>query len=217
MDVAAACSGFVYAFATAQAYIHERAREARPGDRRGAADPLPRLHGPQHVHPVRRRGGRGRAVGQSTSRAARLGIEMTTEPQGAYMIWLPAGGAKSPPSARDDRPRRALHPDGGQGDLPLRDEDDGDDRARVGPPVGPGARRHRPVHPAPGEHPDHRGRGEGPRPADGARCSSTSTSTATPRPRRCRSPSPRRSTRAGSRSATTSSSSPSGRASRAAR
>src|SRR3712207_2223597 len=27
-----------------------------------------------------------------------LGIEMTTEPQGAYMIWLPAGGAKAPPS-----------------------------------------------------------------------------------------------------------------------
>ncbi len=28
-----------------------------------------------------------------------LGIELTTEPQGAYMIWLPAGGAKAPPSA----------------------------------------------------------------------------------------------------------------------
>jgi 3-oxoacyl-[acyl-carrier-protein] synthase III len=28
-----------------------------------------------------------------------LGVEMTTDPQGAYMIWLPAGGAKSPPSA----------------------------------------------------------------------------------------------------------------------
>jgi 3-oxoacyl-[acyl-carrier-protein] synthase-3 len=28
-----------------------------------------------------------------------LGIQMTTEPQGAYMIWLPAGGAKAPPSA----------------------------------------------------------------------------------------------------------------------
>ena len=28
-----------------------------------------------------------------------LGIELTTEPQGAYMIWLPAGGSKSPPSA----------------------------------------------------------------------------------------------------------------------
>ena len=28
-----------------------------------------------------------------------LGIELTTEPSGAYMIWLPAGGAKAPPSA----------------------------------------------------------------------------------------------------------------------
>ena len=28
-----------------------------------------------------------------------LAFEMTTEPQGAYMIWLPAGGAKAPPSA----------------------------------------------------------------------------------------------------------------------
>ena len=26
------------------------------------------------------------------------GIELTTEPAGAYMIWLPAGGAKAPPS-----------------------------------------------------------------------------------------------------------------------
>ena len=59
-----------------------------------------------------------------------LGIELTTEPQGAYMIWLPAGGAKSPPSAETDRPRRALHPDGGQGDLPVRDPDAGDDGAR---------------------------------------------------------------------------------------
>ena len=31
--------------------------------------------------------------------ATPVGIEMTTEPQGAYMIWLPAGGSKSPPSA----------------------------------------------------------------------------------------------------------------------
>jgi 3-oxoacyl-[acyl-carrier-protein] synthase-3 len=28
-----------------------------------------------------------------------LAVELTTEPQGAYMIWLPAGGAKSPPSS----------------------------------------------------------------------------------------------------------------------
>jgi predicted naringenin-chalcone synthase len=26
-----------------------------------------------------------------------MGIELTTEPSGAYMIWLPAGGAKAPP------------------------------------------------------------------------------------------------------------------------
>ena len=31
----------------------------------------------------------------------------------------------------------------------------------------PRARRHRPVHPAPGQHPDHRGGRQGPRPADG--------------------------------------------------
>ncbi len=73
--------------------------EARAGHRRGAADPVPRLLGPGHLHPVRRRGrGRG-AVGLATSRGTPVGIELTTEPQGAYMIWLPAGGSKSPPSA----------------------------------------------------------------------------------------------------------------------
>ncbi len=52
-DVMAACSGFVYGFATAQAYITARAGEARPRHRRGAPDPLPRLHRPEHLHPVR--------------------------------------------------------------------------------------------------------------------------------------------------------------------
>jgi hypothetical protein len=28
-----------------------------------------------------------------------LGIQLTTDPPGAYMIWIPAGGAKAPPSA----------------------------------------------------------------------------------------------------------------------
>jgi hypothetical protein len=31
---------------------HERHRQARARDRRGAADAVPRLHGPQHLHPV---------------------------------------------------------------------------------------------------------------------------------------------------------------------
>ena len=34
---------------------HERHGPPRPGHRRRAADPLPRLHRPQHLHPVRRR------------------------------------------------------------------------------------------------------------------------------------------------------------------
>ena len=63
--------------------------------------------------------------------------------------------------------------------------------------AGIGAGRRRPVHPAPGEHPDHRGGGQGPRTCRWSGCSSTSTGTGTPRPRRCRSPSPRPSTRAG--------------------
>ena len=57
----------------------------------------------------------------SDERGGPVGIEMTTEPQGAYMIWLPAGGSKSPPSAETDRARRALDPHGGQGDLSVRD------------------------------------------------------------------------------------------------
>src|SRR4026208_391866 len=98
MDVAAACSGFVYGFATAQAWITsgiakhvlvigaelltrfldytDRSTCILFGDGAGAG-----------VLP---------AGGQP---GGALGIELTTAPEGAYMIWLPAGGAKSPPSA----------------------------------------------------------------------------------------------------------------------
>jgi 3-oxoacyl-[acyl-carrier-protein] synthase-3 len=34
----------------------------------------------------------------SDEATAPVGIELTTDPQGAYMIWLPAGGSKAPPS-----------------------------------------------------------------------------------------------------------------------
>jgi 3-oxoacyl-[acyl-carrier-protein] synthase-3 len=96
-DVMAACSGFVYGFATAQAYIGAglakhvlvigselltrfldyTARSACIlfGDGAGAV-----------------------VVSGSDEPGGALGIEMTTEPQGAYMIWLPAGGSKAPPS-----------------------------------------------------------------------------------------------------------------------
>ena len=97
-DVMAACSGFVYAFSTAQAYItgglakhvlvigaelltrfldySDRSTCILFGDGAGAV-----------------------VVSGSDEPGGALGIEMTTEPQGAYMIWLPAGGAKAPPSA----------------------------------------------------------------------------------------------------------------------
>ena len=97
MDVSAACSGFVYAFSTAQAYVTsglakhvlvigaelltrfldytDRSTCILFGDGAGAV-----------------------VVSASQEPGGSLGIELTTEPQGAYMIWLPAGGAKSPPS-----------------------------------------------------------------------------------------------------------------------
>jgi 3-oxoacyl-[acyl-carrier-protein] synthase-3 len=96
-DVMAACSGFVYGFATAQAYIQaglaqhvlvigselltrfldytDRSTCILFGDGAGAV-----------------------VVSGSDEPGGALGIEMTTEPQGAYMIWLPAGGSKAPPS-----------------------------------------------------------------------------------------------------------------------
>jgi len=97
-DVMAACSGFVYAFATAQAYIAsglskhalvigselltrfldytDRSTCILFGDGAGAV-----------------------ALSASDAPGGALGIEMTTEPQGAYMIWIPAGGSKAPPSS----------------------------------------------------------------------------------------------------------------------
>ncbi len=96
-DVAAACSGFVYGYATASAYIAS-----------GMA---------RHVLVIgtelltrfldyRDRGtcilfgdGAGAVVlSGSDEPTAPVGIELTTDPQGAYMIWLPAGGSKAPSS-----------------------------------------------------------------------------------------------------------------------
>ena len=63
MDVAAACSGLRLRLRHGPRLRHERAGEARAGHRGRAPDPVPRLHRPQHLHPVRRRRRRGRAVG----------------------------------------------------------------------------------------------------------------------------------------------------------
>jgi 3-oxoacyl-[acyl-carrier-protein] synthase-3 len=113
-DVMAACSGFVYGFATAQAYIGaglakhvlvigselltrfldytDRSTCILFGDGAGAV-----------------------VVSASDEPGGALGVEMTTEPQGAYMIWLPAGGSKAPPSRETiDRGEHYVRMEGNQ-------------------------------------------------------------------------------------------------------
>jgi len=98
MDVAAACSGFVYAFATAQAYI---ASGLANHVLVIGAELLTRfLDYTDRSTCILFGDGAGAVVlSASEEPGGALGVEMTTEPQGAYMIWLPAGGAKAPPSA----------------------------------------------------------------------------------------------------------------------
>jgi 3-oxoacyl-[acyl-carrier-protein] synthase-3 len=97
MDVAAACSGFVYAFSTAQAYVTSGlARHVLVI----GAELLTRFldYSDRSTCILFGDGAGAVVVSGSDEPGGSLGIELTTEPQGAYMIWLPAGGAKSPPS-----------------------------------------------------------------------------------------------------------------------
>jgi 3-oxoacyl-[acyl-carrier-protein] synthase-3 len=97
-DVMAACSGFVYAFATAQAYIV--AGLAKHVLVIGAELLTRFLDYTDRSTCILFGDGAGAVVlSASDEPGGALGVEMTTDPQGAYMIWLPAGGAKSPPSA----------------------------------------------------------------------------------------------------------------------
>jgi 3-oxoacyl-[acyl-carrier-protein] synthase-3 len=97
-DVMAACSGFVYAFSTAQAYINAGLAEHVVVI---GAELLTRfLDYTDRSTCILFGDGAGAVVlSASDEPGGALGIELTTDPQGAYMIWLPAGGAKAPPSA----------------------------------------------------------------------------------------------------------------------
>ncbi|MEO6208328.1 MAG: beta-ketoacyl-ACP synthase III, partial [Candidatus Limnocylindrales bacterium] len=98
MDVSAACSGFVYAYATAQAWIASGL--ARNVLVIGAELLTRFLDYTDRSTCILFGDGAGAVVlSASDEPGGALGMELTTEPQGAYMIWLPAGGAKSPPSA----------------------------------------------------------------------------------------------------------------------
>jgi 3-oxoacyl-[acyl-carrier-protein] synthase-3 len=99
MDVAAACSGFVYGYATAQAYIASgMARHVLVI----GAETLSRCTDfTDRSTCILFGDGAGAAVlSASDDPGGTMGIEMTTEPSGAYMIWLPAGGASRPTSDR---------------------------------------------------------------------------------------------------------------------
>ena len=96
-DVMAACSGFVYGYATASAYI--QAGLAKHALVIGAELLTRFLDYTDRSTCILFGDGAGAVVlSASDEPTSPVGIELTTEPQGAYMIWLPAGGSKSPPS-----------------------------------------------------------------------------------------------------------------------
>ena len=98
MDVAAVCSGFVYGYATAQAWVESGLAKHVLVI---GAELLTRFldYSDRNTCILFGDGAGAVVLSASDDPGGGLGIELTTEPQGAYMIWLPAGGAKSPPSA----------------------------------------------------------------------------------------------------------------------
>jgi 3-oxoacyl-[acyl-carrier-protein] synthase-3 len=96
-DVAAACSGFVYAYATASSYL--AAGFARHALVIGTELLTRFLDYSDRSTCILFGDGAGAVVlSAGDEPGSPVGIELTTDPQGAYMIWLPAGGSKAPPS-----------------------------------------------------------------------------------------------------------------------
>ena len=98
MDVAAACSGFVYAFATADAMV-------RSGMYRNVlvigSELLTRfLDFTDRSTCILFGDGAGAVVLSASDEpdGGLRGVELTTDPEGAYLIWMPSGGSASPPS-----------------------------------------------------------------------------------------------------------------------
>lgn len=96
MDVMAACSGFVYAYSIGDAYI-------RSGAFKNVlvigAETLSRfLDFSDRATCILFGDGAGAVVLSASDEqgGGMQGLEMTTDPDGAYMIWLPSGGSRSP-------------------------------------------------------------------------------------------------------------------------
>ncbi|MGK2850173.1 MAG: beta-ketoacyl-ACP synthase 3, partial [Candidatus Limnocylindrales bacterium] len=98
MDVMAACSGFVYGYATAQAYI--ASGMAKHVLVIGAETLTRFLDYTDRDTCILFGDGAGAVVlSAADAPGGTLSVELTTEPAGAYNIWLPSGGSTSPPSA----------------------------------------------------------------------------------------------------------------------
>jgi len=100
MDVSAACSGLVYAYSSADAYL-------RSGAFRHAlvigAETLSRyLDFSDRGTCILFGDGAGAMVLSASDEpgGGMRGLELTTDPDGAYMIWLPSGGSRSPASGQ---------------------------------------------------------------------------------------------------------------------
>jgi 3-oxoacyl-[acyl-carrier-protein] synthase-3 len=100
MDVAAACSGLVYAYSIADSYI-------RSGMYKNAlvvgSETLSRyLDFSDRGTCILFGDGAGAVVLSASDEegGGMRGMELTTDPDGAYMIWLPSGGSRSPASGQ---------------------------------------------------------------------------------------------------------------------
>jgi 3-oxoacyl-[acyl-carrier-protein] synthase-3 len=100
MDVAAACSGLVYAYSVADSYI-------RSGMFKNAlvvgSETLSRyLDFSDRSTCILFGDGAGAVVLSASDEegGGMQGMELTTDPDGAYMIWLPSGGSRSPASGQ---------------------------------------------------------------------------------------------------------------------
>ena len=102
-DVAAACSGFVYGYATADAYV--RSGLARHVLVIGAELLTRFVDFSDRATCILFGDGAGAVVLSASDEpgGGLAGLEMTTDPDGAYMIWLPSGGSRSPSSVETAR------------------------------------------------------------------------------------------------------------------
>jgi 3-oxoacyl-[acyl-carrier-protein] synthase-3 len=102
-DIAAACSGFVYAYATADAFV--RSGMARHVLVVGAELLTRFIDFSDRGTCILFGDGAGAVVLSASDEdgGGLAGIELTTDPDGAYMIWLPSGGSRSPASLETAR------------------------------------------------------------------------------------------------------------------